>query len=241
MIQFLTDTPWLAQVSLVLGGIVLGFAAERVCVRWLGRVAKGTDAQWDDAIIRSIHWMPMIWFVSAGIYFAVLLRGVDPAIQGLVLRGVTVVVILSIVVVGWRFVGVAFRSPGRPQPQDSPLHDSRDQSREGARRDARRIHPPPESRRRDHAADRGARDRRAGGGSGPPRHPRQLVRGTPDHLLEAGSAPRLRALGNWRGGVRDRCEGPKHHDPDLPGPQPRDRAKCHTRVLHRDQLQLAPP
>ena len=108
MIQFLTDTPWLAQVSLVLGGIILGFAAERVCVRWLGRLAKGTDAKWDDAIIRSIHWMPMIWFVSAGIYFAVLLRGVDPAIQGLVLRGVTVVVILSIVVVGWRFVGVAF-------------------------------------------------------------------------------------------------------------------------------------
>ncbi len=109
MIQFLTDTPWLAQVSLVLGGIILGFAAERVCVRWLGRLAKGTDAKWDDAIIRSIHWMPMIWFVSAGIYFAVLFRGVDPAIQQLVLRGVTVVVILSIVVVGWRFVGVAFQ------------------------------------------------------------------------------------------------------------------------------------
>ncbi len=107
MIDFLTSTPWVQQVAFVLGGVLLGLLTERFLVRALHRIAKRTESTWDDLVVQAIHQMPLIWWTAAGVWGAVLVRGIDPDVQTLIGQTLVVVMIGSTTLVGMRLASGA--------------------------------------------------------------------------------------------------------------------------------------
>ena len=107
MIDFLTSTPWVRQVAFVLGGVLLGLLTERFLVRALHTIAKRTESTWDDLVIQAIHRMPLVWWTAAGVWGAVLARGIDPNLQAVVGRTLVVVMIGSVTIVGMRLASGA--------------------------------------------------------------------------------------------------------------------------------------
>ena len=103
MIDFLARTAWVHQLALVVGGIVLGLLAERFLVRALHSIAKKTQSTWDDLVIQTIHRMPLLWLTLAGVWAALLVRGVDAAVRERVGQVIVVLVIGSLTIVATRF------------------------------------------------------------------------------------------------------------------------------------------
>jgi len=117
MIDFFTGTPWVHQLALVLGGIVLGLLVERFLVRAFRVVAKRTESTWDDLIVQAIHGMPILWLTLAGVWAALLVRGVDAGVRENVGQIIVVLVIGSLTIVATRFASgsvdrIAIRSGG---------------------------------------------------------------------------------------------------------------------------------
>jgi len=102
MIDFLTVTAWVQQLALVVSGIVLGVLTERFLVRAFQSIAKRTQSTWDDLVIQAIHRMPLLWWTLAGLWAALLVRGVEPNIRQRVAQGIVVVVIGSLTIVATR-------------------------------------------------------------------------------------------------------------------------------------------
>ncbi len=102
MIRFLTDTPWVLQAVLILGGFLVGILTELILVRTFHTLAKRTKSTWDDLLIEGIHQMPIVWATAAGLWGAMLVRGVDPYIRSILGKILTVIIIgsLALVMVG---------------------------------------------------------------------------------------------------------------------------------------------
>lgn len=117
MIDFLSQTAWVHQVGLVLGGILLGWLVERFLVRALRAISQKTASTWDDLAVEAIHGMPILWLTLAGVWAALLVRGVEPTVQERVGQIVIALVIASITLVAIRFASgsvdrMAVRSGG---------------------------------------------------------------------------------------------------------------------------------
>lgn len=102
MMDFLIQAPWVRQVGLVLGGLLLGALTERFLVGTLHAVAKRTKSTWDDLVIQAIHWMPLVWLTTAGIWAAARIQGFAPAVQFRINQAVGVVIIGSLTVIAMR-------------------------------------------------------------------------------------------------------------------------------------------
>ena len=100
--QDLSGAPWVSQVGLILGALIVGFIVERVLIRWLRWLARKTETRWDDLIVDSIRAMPEAWAGLLGLWAAVSLEGTPPFIRSMVLRILPILVIVSLIVVGMR-------------------------------------------------------------------------------------------------------------------------------------------
>ena len=107
MIRFLTDTPWVLQAVLILGGFLIGILTELILVRAFKTLAKRTKSTWDDLIIEGIHQMPIVWGTAAGLWGAMLVRGVDPYIRSILGKVLTIVIIASLTLVAMRLASGA--------------------------------------------------------------------------------------------------------------------------------------
>ncbi len=107
MIEFLTNTPWVLQVGLILGGFLLGILTELILVRALLKIAKRTKSTWDDLLIVGLHRMPIIWGTAAGLWGAMLVRDVDPYIRVILGNVLTVTIIASLTLVAMRWASGA--------------------------------------------------------------------------------------------------------------------------------------
>ena len=103
MIRFLTETPWVLQAAIIVGGFLLGILAEMVLVRTLHALAKRTKSTWDDLLVEGLHRMPIVWGTAAGLWGAMLVRDVDPYVLSILRNTLTVVIIASVTLVAMRW------------------------------------------------------------------------------------------------------------------------------------------
>ncbi len=107
MIRFLSDTPWMLQAGIIIGGFLLGIITELILVRTFHAVAKRTKSTWDDLVVEGIHRMPIVWGTAAGLWGAMLVRGVDPVVRSILGKVLTVVIIGSLTLVAMRWASGA--------------------------------------------------------------------------------------------------------------------------------------
>lgn len=107
MVEFLTDTPWVLQVGLILGGFLLGVLTELILVRALLKIAKRTKSPWDDLLIEGLRRMPIVWGTAAGLWGAMLVRDIDPYVRVILGNVLTVTIIASLTLVAMRWASGA--------------------------------------------------------------------------------------------------------------------------------------
>jgi len=116
MTEYLANV-WVQRIGFVLGGLLLGFLVERLVIRRAQRLAARTQFKWDDLISDALAGVPTVWLGAGGLYLALNVQAVDPLLASTVMKGLTVLVIGSIVIAGMRVVGgavelVSGRAPG---------------------------------------------------------------------------------------------------------------------------------
>ena len=102
MIDFLANTPWVQQIGLIGGGFLLGLLTEWILAKTLHVIAKRTASTWDDLVVHAIRRMPVVWWTAAGIWAALLVRGVDANTYRIVTQGLVVALITSFTIVASR-------------------------------------------------------------------------------------------------------------------------------------------
>lgn len=102
MMAYLTGAPWVQQLALILGAVLLGLFTERFLVRAFRSVAAKTESTWDDLIVNAIRGMPLLWWILAGVWSAILVRGVEAGIRERVVQGIVIVLIASLTLVATR-------------------------------------------------------------------------------------------------------------------------------------------
>jgi small-conductance mechanosensitive channel len=60
----------IAPAGFVLGGLLVGFASEKVLLSGLRERLSGTRLDWGGVLLRSFRWMVTLWFGVAGAYLA---------------------------------------------------------------------------------------------------------------------------------------------------------------------------
>ena len=108
MIRFLTETPWVLQTGIIVGGFLLGILAELILVRTLHVLAKRTKSTWDDLLVAGLHRMPIVWGTAAGLWGAMLVRDVDPYVLSILRNILIVVMIGSLTLVAMRWASGAW-------------------------------------------------------------------------------------------------------------------------------------
>jgi small-conductance mechanosensitive channel len=104
MIELL-ENPWILRLAFLLGGIAVGWIAERVIMRRAGKLAARTKIKWDDLIIDSLRGVPTLLLAAGGAYLALNVGTVDPLLMSTLTSGLTVLVIGTVVVAGMRVAG----------------------------------------------------------------------------------------------------------------------------------------
>lgn len=162
MIQFLTDTPWVLEACFILGGLLLGVLTELFLVRALRTVAKRTKSTWDDLLIDGLRHMPIVWGTAAGMWGAMLSRGVDPyarSISGYIL---TVVVIASLTLVAMRWASAVVGSLYEKQWRSPHLYHLSEQPGQTTDLHTRLVPDTPKLRHRDNTSAYSVRYWRSG-------------------------------------------------------------------------------
>lgn len=100
---FLSSIPgWAMVVALTAAGIAIGWICERLLARWAHSAERRTAKGWDDAVLGSVHRLPMIWFAAAAVYLGASLAGYGEPVRGLIGRVVSVTVIVTLAIVAMR-------------------------------------------------------------------------------------------------------------------------------------------
>lgn len=89
-------TQWIPPLALASGGVLVGFAAERLVLARLARHAVARQWIGEDLFIASLRGIVFVWCVVAGLYAALLGVPLRPAVLGASQRVLQVVVIASI-------------------------------------------------------------------------------------------------------------------------------------------------
>ena len=113
-LDFLADIPgWSMIIALIVVGVILGWFCEKLVARWAGRAHLTLFRGWGDTLLSAVHRMPTVWFAAAGGYLGVRIAGyVDPW-RNLVDTAVSVVVIVTLVVVGMRLATAVISAFGK--------------------------------------------------------------------------------------------------------------------------------
>lgn len=106
MIEFI-QLPWVQRIAFALGGVLLGFLLERIVVARLHKLVHDSRFKWDDLIVESIRGLPTIWLGAGGVYLAISVGQVPPAVNNAVRNILMILVIGAVVVGGMRFAGGA--------------------------------------------------------------------------------------------------------------------------------------
>ena len=104
MTEFLSD-PTVQRLGLLLGGLLLGILSEKAVFSRLRKFAKRTKFQWDNVLAESFKGVPALWLTAGGAYLALGVGSVDAILATVVLKGLTVLLIGSIVIASMRAVG----------------------------------------------------------------------------------------------------------------------------------------
>jgi small-conductance mechanosensitive channel len=83
----------------IVGSIVIGVIFEMIILRKLKKVVAKTSWKFDDAIIRSLRGMTVLWFLAGGVYGAELHLRLSAAYTGIINKVLLVAVIFSITIV----------------------------------------------------------------------------------------------------------------------------------------------
>lgn len=86
-------------LAFLVGGIILGFAVERIVFSRLRRFAKKTQWQGDEVIIRSMRGAPILFFGILGFYSALAYLPLKPAIETLSQKALLVIIIFAVTLV----------------------------------------------------------------------------------------------------------------------------------------------
>lgn len=90
---------WGMPLGFVLAGAVVGWLFERVVLARLRRIAKKTDARWDDEVIAALSHAPLLWFTALGIWAATRALPLSGEVRTVFSRGLLVLVVISITLV----------------------------------------------------------------------------------------------------------------------------------------------
>ena len=93
---------WVVTVGLILGAAAIGWLSEKVCARWLRGAATRKKAEWGDMFVAAIHRMPVLWFLSAGVYVAVTTGGYPEPWPALAGTAAAVTIVATVMIVAMR-------------------------------------------------------------------------------------------------------------------------------------------
>jgi len=119
MIDFL-ELPWVQRLVYAAGGLVLGLLVEIVVVKRVRRFAEQTRFTWDDLLLKALRGIPTIWIACAGVYLAIGVGDLDPAIISRSVKFLEVVAIGAAVLAGMRLAGGTVESLSAGATESSP-------------------------------------------------------------------------------------------------------------------------
>jgi len=97
--ESLTMAQLILPLSLIAGGLLLGIIFEKIVLTKLRKIAARTKWEGDEIIIVALRGMAILWFVTAGVYGAILSIPISPALLSLLEKILLVIVILSVTMV----------------------------------------------------------------------------------------------------------------------------------------------
>ena len=110
-LDFLADIPgWSMIIALIAVGVVLGWLCEKLFARWASQAHLTLLRGWGDTLLGSIHRMPIVWFAAAAGYLGVRVAGYGDPWRDLVDKSVSVIVIVTLVIVGMRLGTAVIRA-----------------------------------------------------------------------------------------------------------------------------------
>lgn len=89
---------WLAPLSFLAGGILLGLVVESLILGKFRKIASKTDLEVDNIAADSLRGLPFLWFVMGGLYGAVLVSPIPISRVTLIEKILQVILILSLTV-----------------------------------------------------------------------------------------------------------------------------------------------
>ena len=96
---------WGIPLGFVLAGAFVGWVFERLVLVRLRRLARKTEARWDDEVVASLRHAPLLWFTALGIWGATRVLPLSEDVQGVFSRGFLVLLVVSLTLVLSRAAG----------------------------------------------------------------------------------------------------------------------------------------
>jgi small-conductance mechanosensitive channel len=95
MTHTITTTHWIAAISLVLGGLILGVIFQKFVFARLKALARRTPWPGDDIIVNALNGIAAVWFATIGAYIAIQNLSLTTALSLYLHRILLVIIILS--------------------------------------------------------------------------------------------------------------------------------------------------
>jgi small-conductance mechanosensitive channel len=86
---------WTVPVVYIIGGLIAGFVFEKIILTELRHLAKKTKWQGNLIIINSLRGMVIVWFLTAGVYGALLNIPISPVLMHHLKKVLLIIVILA--------------------------------------------------------------------------------------------------------------------------------------------------
>ena len=95
MDECITIIQWFIPLAYVIGGFLVGLIFEKIILAKLNKVASSTKWEGVILIITSLRHMILIWFIIAGIYWAIISIQLTPKLADLIHKILLAIIILS--------------------------------------------------------------------------------------------------------------------------------------------------
>src|SRR5690606_30317279 len=108
--QFWVDiqqNEYIVPLTVILGSLILGYIFQKIVIGQAKRITRGTRWEGDDIIVNGVDTAPVLWFLLAGIYAAMVDFPIAMEYRDIIWKIVLIVFILSIAAVSSR-VAVGF-------------------------------------------------------------------------------------------------------------------------------------
>lgn len=102
--EYYLKHPWLIRLTLILAAIILGWMIEKLLFKNLKKIVKRSRWRWDDIILVSLRWIPLVWLICFSFYLMKILTKTDKVLVALLNKTMTVLLIASFTVVIARFL-----------------------------------------------------------------------------------------------------------------------------------------